>query len=120
MPREKKRCQECEEPLIGRADKKFCCDQCRNAFNNRHNADANNMVRNINNALRRNRRIIDRLIGSGKEQVRRERLLSQGFSFSFYTHQTERSGNVYRYCYEVGYAALNEETILLIKQEQLG
>ena len=28
-------CPECGEKIIGRVDKKFCSDYCRNAFNNK-------------------------------------------------------------------------------------
>ncbi|MBC7863150.1 MAG: DUF2116 family Zn-ribbon domain-containing protein, partial [Bacteroidia bacterium] len=42
-----KKCPECGESYLGRVDKKFCSDQCRNTYNNRHNADGTNQVRNI-------------------------------------------------------------------------
>ncbi len=44
----KNTCVECGEEIKGRADKKFCSDQCRSAFNNRLNSDATNFIRNIN------------------------------------------------------------------------
>ena len=43
----KKKCLECKDPIIGRADKKFCSDQCRNTYNNKLNSDSNNFVRNF-------------------------------------------------------------------------
>jgi len=53
MNTENKNCPECDDKIKGRADKKFCSDACRNAFNNKLNSDANSTVRNINNALRK-------------------------------------------------------------------
>jgi hypothetical protein len=53
---ENKVCPECGEKIRGRVDKKFCGDACRNSWNNKQNADANNFVRNINNSLRKNRK----------------------------------------------------------------
>ena len=44
-----RKCPECGDKIIGRVDKKFCSDQCRNTYNNRLNSDASNTVRNINN-----------------------------------------------------------------------
>ena len=41
-----KTCLECGEPILGRSDKKFCSDLCRNAYNNKANSDSNNFVRN--------------------------------------------------------------------------
>ena len=48
-----KLCPECGDKIIGRADKKFCCDACRNSHNNALNKDSKNLVRNINNRLRK-------------------------------------------------------------------
>ena len=72
------KCLECGDKLIGRADKKFCSDQCRNAYNNRNNSDANNLVRNINNTLRKNRRILVELNPKDKTKTSRDKLLSKG------------------------------------------
>jgi len=38
-------CLACNEPLMGRSDKKFCDDQCRNDYNNKLNSDENNFMR---------------------------------------------------------------------------
>lgn len=35
-----KNCPECGDKIIGRADKKFCSDACRNAYNNALNKDS--------------------------------------------------------------------------------
>ena len=53
-----KTCLECGDKIIGREDKKFCSDGCRNAYNNKMNKDQNNLMRNINNKLRKNYRIL--------------------------------------------------------------
>ena len=52
-------CLNCEKTLKGRTDKKFCDDYCRNSYNNQLKASKNNLVRNINNALGKNRRILE-------------------------------------------------------------
>jgi hypothetical protein len=39
--------------IVGREDKKFCSDGCRNAYNNKINKDSNNYMRNTNNKLRK-------------------------------------------------------------------
>ncbi|KKQ83435.1 MAG: hypothetical protein UT04_C0032G0014 [Candidatus Daviesbacteria bacterium GW2011_GWF2_38_7] len=58
---DKKTCIECGETIVGRSDKKFCCDLCRNSYNNKQNSESTNLVRNINNILRKNRRILQSL-----------------------------------------------------------
>ena len=74
-------CPECGDRIIGRSDKKFCSDQCRNTYNNKLNSDATNTVRNINNILRKNRRVLESLNKqSGKTMVTRETMLTNGFN----------------------------------------
>ena len=64
-----KNCLECGEQLIGRVDKKFCSDYCRNTYNNKINKDSKNLIRNINNRLRKNYRLLSELNTSGKTKV---------------------------------------------------
>jgi hypothetical protein len=79
-------CLECGEKLVGRADKKFCSDQCRISYNNKLNSDETNYVRNVNNALRKNRRILTELNTTQKTvSVSREKLLEKGFDFKYFT-----------------------------------
>lgn len=111
----KRQCQECELPIVGRSDKKFCSDGCRNSYNNRVNASDSNFRRNVNNTLGRNRRILKELNPTGKTKIRKESLLKKGFDFDFYTNsQITKSGMTYHYCYEQGYVLLEEEMVLLI------
>ena len=59
-------CLECGEKIVGREDKKFCSDGCRNAYNNKINKDSTNYMRNINNKLRKYYRILLDLNAEGK------------------------------------------------------
>jgi predicted nucleic acid-binding Zn ribbon protein len=112
-------CLECGDKLVGRADKKFCSDSCRIAYNNRLNSDETNYMRNVNAVLRKNRRILQALNPTGKTRVSREKLLEKGFDFSYFTSQYKtREGSVYYYCYEQGYLELeNNQFLLVIKKE---
>ena len=58
---EKRKCLECGVEIMGRADKKFCSDYCRNAYNNRNNKAQVSLIRNINNRLKKNWRILETL-----------------------------------------------------------
>ena len=64
-----KKCIECNKLLKGRADKKFCDDLCRNSYNNKLNSDTNGYVRNINNTLRKNRRILEETLPAAEEMA---------------------------------------------------
>ena len=94
-----KLCLECETPLIGRVDKKFCNDMCRNSYNNLLNKDANEYVRKVNVILRKNRRILSSLMnGADKGKANKEQLLLNGFNFYYYTNIYEtKQGKKYYY-----------------------
>ncbi len=114
----KKKCIECGDSFSGRADKKFCSDQCRNAYNNRLNSDSNNFIRNINNILRKNRRILAALNPKGKTKIHREKLLEQGFKFSYFTNTyTTKAGKTYHYCYDQGYLPLENDFYFLVVRQ---
>jgi len=115
----KKKCLECGEAFHGRYDKKFCSDQCRSAYNNRLNSDSTNFMRNINNILRKNRRILAKLNPKGKSKVHRSALEAEGFRFSYYTNEyITKSGNVYHFCYDQGYIYLEDEMLALVQRQK--
>jgi len=115
---QEKSCFECGASIKGRMDKKFCSDQCRSMYNNRLNSDETNYVRNVNNTLRKNRRILMALNPEGTNRVSHQRLRSAGFDFAHFTSvYTNRDGVQYFYCYEHGYRSLeNDHYLLVIKK----
>ncbi len=119
--KEVRACLLCEKGLKGRSDKKFCDDYCRAAFNNELKSAANNYVRNVNNALGKNRRILESLV-IGVEQTAKanqDKLLQRGFMFKYHTHQyTTKNGNIYFYCYEYGYLPLENNRFLIVKRNE--
>ena len=114
-------CLNCDKALKGRTDKKFCDDYCRNAFNNQLKSAKNNMVRNINNALGKNRRILESVFKSGEEiaKTSKDKLLQKGFQFKYTTHTyTNKKGNVYFFCYDVGYLPLENDWYLVVRRKE--
>ncbi len=110
----------CGKPLKGRLDKKFCDDYCRNAFNNQSNSDQNNFMRNVNNILRKNRRVLEELLPAELEtrRISKTKLLELGFNFTYHTQQyTNVKGQVYYYSYEYGYLSLGEDLYLICKMK---
>jgi hypothetical protein len=116
MPSQQERlCVECGTPFRGRIDKKFCSDPCRIAFNNRLNSDDISYVRNINNILRKNRRILISMNPTGKNKVSQEKLIAKGFDFNHFTSTYKtRDGALYYYCYEQGYLPIEKNHYLLV------
>ncbi len=111
-------CLECGIPVKGRQDKKFCSDSCRNAYNNRQNKAVNNLVRNINRVLSKNRRILAELNPHGKSKTTRDILAGKGFDFKYFTGIYEtRKGGRYYFVYEQGYIFLDHNQVALVVKE---
>jgi hypothetical protein len=114
-----KNCLECGEPILGRSDKKFCSDLCRNVYNNKVNSDSNNFVRNTNNALRRNRKILEDLCKDDKSKTIRNTLVDRGFDFNLFTSiRTTQKGSTYYFVYEYGYLELDKDFFLIVKDNK--
>lgn len=115
---ENRNCPECGKAVFGRVDKKFCSDACRNGYNNKVNAVSTNYMRNVNNILSKNRRILLELNPNGKLKTHKDKLLKKGFDFDFYTNSyTTKAQDTYRFCYEQGYLLLEEGFILLVERK---
>lgn len=113
-----KTCLECSEKIVGREDKKFCSDGCRNSYNNKINKDSTNFMRNVNNKLRKNYRILSALNIDGKSKTTRTKLLSKGFDFEFFTNiLNTKTGNTYYFLYDQGYLALENDYFMLVKKD---
>ena len=116
-----KLCLTCNKPVKGRTDKKFCDDYCRNNYNNQIKAESNNLVRNVNNALSKNRRILESVISDGEEMAKttKEKLIEKGFQFKYITHSyTNKKGNTYFFCYDHGYLPLEHDWFLIVKRNE--
>lgn len=112
-----KACLECGEKIVGRTDKKFCSDYCRNAYNNKINKDSTNLIRNVNNRLRKNYRILAELNPGEKTKTSKSKLLAKGFSFEYFTSiYTTKTGTVYYFVYNQGYLPLEGDFYALVKR----
>src|SRR5690606_496297 len=135
-----RKCLECGTKLLGRIDQKYCSDHCRNAYNNRLNRDSRNLLRNINNKLRKNYRLKrdsrNRLrninntlrknysiLGSfaltdGKTKTTKMRLLDNAFDFEYITNlYTPKKGSTYFFVYDLGYLPLDNDYYMIVKRE---
>ena len=116
-----KLCLDCGKPVKGRTDKKFCDDYCRNNYNNQLKSNTINLVRNINNALGKNRRILESFFAMDEEMAKttKDKLLGKGFLFKYFTHTyTNKKGNVYFFCYDTGYLPLENDWYLIVKRKE--
>ena len=114
-------CIECGEPVKGRTDKKFCSDACRNIYHYRSNNAPINYVRNVVNALKRNRRILTELNNGprGTLKIHRDKLLERGYNFMYHTNvYRTKVGNTYVFCFEHGYLELDDNFYALVRRDQ--
>lgn len=112
------KCLECGDEIHGRSDKKFCSDGCRNSYNNKNNRDSTNLMRNINNKIRKNHRILSEINQDGKTKTTRQKLLSAGFDFDYITQViVYKNGSEYRFIYDQGYKFLEDDILLLVRKD---
>ena len=112
------KCLECGDEIHGRSDKKFCSDGCRNSYNNKNNRDSTNLMRNINNKIRKNHRILSEINQDGKTKTTRQKLLSAGFYFDYITQViVYKNGSEYRFIYDQGYKFLEDDILLLVRKD---
>jgi predicted nucleic acid-binding Zn ribbon protein len=110
-------CQQCNTPISGRVDKKYCSDQCRATAGNRRKEEdkGEQLMRDINNVLRLNRYLLQKVSPEGKTTLKRAVLVHAGFDFRHFTHlYRTKQGNTYHFCYDYGYLLLDDDKVLVV------
>lgn len=120
MLTETKLCLNCGSAVYGRTDKKFCDDHCRTTYNNRFKVTSP-AVKNINAALRKNRKILESFVPEEefKAIIPSNKLAETGFNFTYHTHAFANGTGVNCFfCYEYGYQRLENAQIMVVKSTQ--
>lgn len=108
-------CLDCGTTLMGRVDKKFCNDQCRNNYHNKEHREDSTLIRSINSILRKNRTILKSLNPSGKAKVKKQDLITAGINFKYFTNLYKtKDDRIYYFVYEHGYIDLNNGYFALV------
>lgn len=111
-------CLDCKAPLKGRADKKFCDDSCRTNFNNHLKAEELIYLKEINQILKKNRKILMEECKGSKSRVKKTLLVKRGFNFDYHTHVYQTKTNtIYQFCYEYGFLNLSESEVLVVRRD---
>jgi hypothetical protein len=75
-------------------------------------------MRNVNNKLRKNYRILSELNSEGKSKATRDKMVNKGFDFEFFTNVLQtKTGNTYYFLYDQGYRSLDNDYYMLVKKE---
>jgi hypothetical protein len=116
--KEQRFCAHCGKEIFGREGKMYCSNYCRNTHNNSINKDVTNLMRNVNNALRKNYKILLELNPEDTAKTTFKELKKKKFDFSVYTSVLNaKTGNVYYFVYDKGYQELENNTFLLVNKE---
>lgn len=100
MNREKKRCLYCHQIVIGRADKQFCCVDCKSAFHYRKQKVGNSIFQLVQAQLRKNRKILKQLFEGGFTSIEKKRAIQQGFQPYYFTAIVGKEQASLFACYE--------------------
>jgi hypothetical protein len=111
-------CKECQRPLQGRSDKKFCDDYCRVSYHSKSNRDNLEVVRQINKILKKNRQILQECLQKYGNSIPRKYLEWNSFKFQFYTHlMTYSKKETIKYCYDLGIAEISQSEIKIFRDQ---
>ena len=75
-------------------------------------------MRKVNNILRKNRRILAKLNPEDKAKSNKEKMMAEGFNFSYYTNTyTTKDNRIYYYVYDYAYQETGEDWYLIVKKK---
>ncbi|MBK0379361.1 DUF2116 family Zn-ribbon domain-containing protein [Mucilaginibacter segetis] len=122
---EEKLCLDCGTPIkVGRKDKKFCDDTCRTNYNNNKDKtelSVGDYIKKIQNILEKNRQILDEVLGPDRDKrsIDKRDLLGRGFNVKYFTSRAPtRQGDIYCFCFELGFREFEDETIMVVRRER--
>lgn len=82
------------------------------------NTDSKNLIRNTNNRLRKNYRILEELNPEQKTKTSRAKLIEKGFDFNYFTSiYTTKAGKIYYFVYDQGYLLLENDYFALVRKD---
>lgn len=96
-------CLNCEQPLYGRPDKKFCSPECRYEFNNYVKKFNNTEKKTIEMTLLQNYDILDKLLSLNRKSASHEELRALGFMFEYCTYTTVIDTHRWYRCFNIEY-----------------
>ncbi|HLW15055.1 MAG TPA: hypothetical protein VKX30_06120 [Flavobacteriaceae bacterium] len=119
MEKDERNCLECGMRLLGRLDKRFCNDSCRNTFNNAKNRVKNALIKRTNTQLRKNYQILTKYNTTDKTTVAKQTLSLEGFNFELFTSiYITKANKTYYFVYDQGYLPIHDgKRYLLVKNK---
>lgn len=113
-----RRCLQCYDQLTGRADQKFCTDQCRSTYNNQHYFESNSVIRTINRILKKNHSILSTFKAKGITTAKKSDLRKKGYCFDYFTYTSSSKNSKTNYfCYDQGYREQEFNKLILVHRD---
>lgn len=111
-------CLYCGTEIIGRSDKRFCDDSCRNNYHYHIKAKSDSaiMIKRVNAQLLNNREILKSLCIGNRIVIEKKLLDDNLFDFELITNLYKaKNGAVYRVVYDYAYKMLNDGNVQLLR-----
>lgn len=111
-------CLFCNEVLrSGRRDRKYCNPQCKAQYHNTKRLEKDNFKHNIQQILKKNWQILNRMNPEGHTTVRKASLSDAGYNFNYFTNiYKTKEGRVYFFCYDLGFVQhQHPEKVTIVK-----
>lgn len=116
-----RQCPVCNTRFKGRKDKRYCCEDCRSAYNRSQRAASDAVLTEALSVLRINRGILKKLWAGKTTLVSREGLEALGFDASVYSSVHVNSRNfTYYFVADFGFRPMNTQgtdMALIIRRE---
>jgi predicted nucleic acid-binding Zn ribbon protein len=114
----KVRCIQCGKENQGRSDKRFCSQDCKNAWHADRRQELQAIMGKVNAALRRNWVLLVRVLDGGyRKQVRRVELEALGFRWNYMTELfVSEGGRTFYLVYDCAWAELSDGEVLILRK----
>lgn len=117
----KKLCLECGDAIeYGRHDKKFCCDACKNRYNNRRVHDFRAEKYRVHSALERNHEVLDKLIKMGLTSMDLPSLERMGYNPMYMTSTSRSRSYDECWCYDIRFRISGRKVYAIERMKGLG
>ena len=97
-----KTCPVCSSSFYGRLNQIYCSISCKSIFNNQKAKEKHVFSSEINQCLKANRFILERLYSQYKDElIPKDTMVSHGYQFEYFTHLAkDKDGKVGKGCFD--------------------
>ncbi len=105
-------CLECGDKIeYGRNDRKFCCDSCKNRYNNRKARGSRIARTKVIAAIERNYAILEKLIRLGIQEIGLTELAYLGFDIMYVTSYCKHRRHDEYGCFDIHFTVMSERVV---------